>query len=232
MNPKGGKQVSQKEKKKWTFNPKIFMIFAIALCIFLIILSAVIGYKSGYDNASVLLKGKKITVANIDSEILSMEKQLESIKQEHSNKEEELEKVSQEYDEVTGLIKKKESIVDEISELEGALQEKKEEISSLKKKIADKQKELETLKNGIAAKKAEPRYLPAGVFKVGKDLPEGRYKIQPNGANGNFFVNDGMDANVILGVGADSMYLKEYVMELYDGDTIEATLPTKYTPVE
>lgn len=52
--------------------------------------------------------------------------------------------------------------------------------------------------------------MPAGNFVVGTDVPAGRYKIEPNGGSGNYFVNE-YKTNIILGVG-DSFQLSEYII--------------------
>lgn len=71
----------------------------------------------------------------------------------------------------------------------------------------------------------------AGVFLAGKDIPPGRYKVEPVNGFGNYFVNGGSKVNIILGRG-DDLFLPEYVFELDEGDEIEATLSVKYTLVE
>ena len=102
--------------------------------------------------------------------------------------------------------------------------------STINGSIVEKNAELEKLTNIIVAKKQEPIQMPAGNFVVGTDVPAGRYKIEPNGGSGNYFVNE-YKTNIILGVG-DSFQLSEYIISLKTGDKIEQGLPVKYTAVE
>ena len=92
-------------------------------------------------------------------------------------------------------------------------------------------KELERLTKGVATSKAEPRSIPAGEFEVGKDIDAGRYRItSTNGSNGNFFINNGSDANIIIG--NDNFGTPEYIANLDSGDTIEQTVGVTYQLVE
>ncbi|RBP36558.1 hypothetical protein [Garciella nitratireducens] len=195
------------------------------ILIVIILTSFIVGQKLGYNNARMVLKDKKLTVQQI-------EKEISDLKEQKISKEEEFKKIEDRYQEAKSLIGQKEELEKNIKNLEKSIQEKKEEDSSLDTKLADKQKELEFLTNGIIQKKKEPRVLSAGEFIVGKDIPAGRYKIEPNNGSGNYFVNEGRKANIILGNQSNTMYLKEYILELDEGDSISATLSTKYTLIE
>ncbi|ONK22741.1 hypothetical protein BLX87_15265 [Bacillus sp. VT-16-64] len=203
---------------------KGFVFFIIATVI-VIIASSYVAHKIGYQNATTLLEDKKLTIEE-------MENELSEIKKEQKQKSEELEQLKDEYQEATALVDQKDELQTNVDQLQVNTKQKSEEVASLDTQIKEKQKELEKLENGVVEKKEEPKTLAAGQFEVGKDIPEGRYKVQPNGGRGNFFVNDGLKVNVILGHFSDEMYLKEYVISLSEGDIIKSTLPTKYIPIE
>lgn len=221
-----------KEKKSFNSFLKENLLFITAIII-VIVLASYIGHKIGYNNATTILKDKKFTIEQIEEEVSSVEQALDESKKEEEEKYAEIEQLREEYREVTTLVNTKGELQTNLDELKANSKQKEEEITSLDTEIKKKKKELEKLENGIVEKKEEPRNLPAGEFEVGKDIPAGRYKVQPNGGSGNFFVNDGITANVILGnSSSDEMFLKEYTMNLSDGDKISSNLPTKYIPVE
>lgn len=121
----------------------------------------------------------------------------------------------------------------ELKEFAASIDTKKDkkegELKDLENQIKDKKGELASITGAIQEKKDAPIILPAGTFTVGKDLPEGRYKAVPNGGNGNFFINDGADANIILGKG--EYYEPELVFDGYEGDEIKMTTSVKFIPV-
>lgn len=79
----------------------------------------------------------------------------------------------------------------------------------------------------IKQEQAKPITLPGGNFIVGKDLPEGRYKITTTTSSMNYFVNDG-EVNIILGT--ESGFAEPtYTLDLYEGDKIEQGSSVTYT---
>lgn len=124
------------------------------------------------------------------------------------------------------LIANRSTIEGELTKIEEGKKNKQTELDIIDEKNA----ELQKLTNIIVAKKQEPIQMSADNFVVGTDVPAGRYKIEPNGGSGNYFVNE-YKTNIILGVG-DSFQLSEYIISLKTGDKIEQGLPVKYTDVE
>ncbi|WP_226536445.1 coiled-coil domain-containing protein [Fictibacillus halophilus] len=220
----------KKLKKEW--------IYFGAITLLLVMVSWYCAHGWGYNKASIMLDGKKITADEIDDEIESLRDDLAAIEEdvadaeeEQSNKQAELSQMNTEYEEVTSIINQRDDVQNEYDKLSKQVEEKNGEIKALTQQISDKQKELDVITQGIIVKKKEPRVLVAGVFIAGKDIPPGRYKVEPNRGSGNYFVNGGAKVNIILGKG-DDFYLPEYVFELDEGDEIEATLSVKYTLVE
>lgn len=220
----------KKLRKEW--------IYIVSITLVLVLVSSYFTHAWGYNKASILLDDKKITADEVNEEIESLKNDLAAIEkeaaeaeEEKSNKQAELNQMNAEYQEVTSIINQKGEVQKEYDTLLQQVEDNKGEIKALTQQISDKQKELDIITKGIIIKKKEPRVLVAGVFIAGKDIPPGRYKIEPNRGSGNYFVNGGAKVNVILGKG-DDFYLPEYVFELDEGDVIEATLSVKYTLVE
>ncbi|ANX10970.1 hypothetical protein ABE41_003045 [Fictibacillus arsenicus] len=220
----------KKLKKEW--------IYFGAITFVLVLVSLYCAHAWGYNKASILLDDKKITAYEINEEIESLKNDLAVIEEkvadageEQSNKQAELSQMNSEYEEVTSIINQRDDVQKDYDSLLQQVEEKDEEIKALNQHISDKQKELDKITKGIVIKKKEPRVLVAGVFIAGKDIPPGRYKVEPNRGSGNYFVNGGAKVNIILGKG-DDFYLPEYVFELDEGDEIEATLSVKYILVE
>ncbi|MDM5317906.1 hypothetical protein QUF49_17985 [Fictibacillus sp. b24] len=218
------------------FNKKWLLYILISLL--LVIVSSLCAHSIGYNKASILLQGKKVIADEIDgeikelrSELRSMEENVEAMMEEESNKQVELDDLQMKYEEVSELVSQKENIQKEVDTLVSQVEEKNGELNKISGEIANKKSELDKLNKGILAKKKEPRTLVAGVFLAGKDIPPGRYKVEPVNGFGNYFVNGGSKVNIILGRG-DDLFLPEYVFELDEGDEIEATLSVKYTLVE
>ncbi|WP_066190711.1 hypothetical protein [Gracilibacillus timonensis] len=233
------------EKRKW--NKKVIILSVIALLCMVGIY--VLGNYIGDRNATVELEGEKKSreemlseVAKMEGQLMVIEDELTEIKKEQETKTTELEALQEEYDETQSIIDQKSDLENELTTLNSNKEEIEDNISQLttelsdtqtdlESKIADAEAQLQKLENGIVAKKAEPKNLPAGFFEVGNDIPEGRYKVQTNGGFGNFFVNEGSKANILLDT-VDDLGVSEYIIKLVEGDDIETTIPTKYTLVE
>ncbi|HDR8220085.1 TPA: hypothetical protein QC102_004578, partial [Bacillus cereus] len=199
------------------------MVFIVLVLIF-VITAVFVGMKLGFNNAKVALNDKKFTVKQLEKEITRKQEQNKGIK-------EELSKIENEYQEVKALIVKKEGISKDIEGLQRTAEQKKQENLSLDNQINEKKRELELLTKSVIEKKQEPRIMVAGTFTVGKDIPAGRYKVEPNKGSGNYFVNKGNKTNIILGNSHDN-FLPEYVITLNEGDQIETNVSVKYTAVE
>ncbi|MDV2886348.1 hypothetical protein RYX45_14250 [Alkalihalophilus pseudofirmus] len=203
-----------------------------------LLLIALLSYGTGHGNAAVELSDKKVNLEQMDSELLSVRVQikeaneeLEKVNGQLADEKGKLDNLSQEREKVQALISDKESIENEKNDLVKEIGQQEESLASIMQKISDSESKLDQLNKGIVEKQEQPRTLPAGYFTVGVDIEAGRYRIEPSSGSGNYFVNDGRKANIILGRG-DSFYLSEYIIHLSAGDEIEATLPVKYTGVE
>jgi hypothetical protein len=172
--------------------------------------------KVNYDELVSIIEGK-------EKEVKVVEKKLDSIEKEYNSKETELEKAME-------VVNNKQKVEDEIAKLDGSIKGKQDEIAKLDADISKKQGELAAVTGQIKEKGEAPIVLPAGTFTTGKDIPAGRYKAEPNRGSGNFFVNGGMDVNIILGNGGFGE--PEYIFSVQDGDEIEITLSVKFTPVQ
>jgi peptidoglycan hydrolase CwlO-like protein len=172
--------------------------------------------KVSYDELVKVIKDKQ-------GEIKSVESKLSDIQKQYSDKQ-------TEFDEAMKVVNNKKSMEDEIAKLEGTLKSKQGDIKSLDSKISSKEKELASITGEIQEKKDKPKVLSAGKYTVGKDIPAGRYKAVPNRGSGNFFINDGADANIMLGKG--EFYEPEYIFEVVDGDEIEITMSVKFIPIK
>ena len=180
--------------------------------------------KTTLNDSVVTIKTAEEKKSALLLEIENAEKRLEDLRTDLDTKQEE-------FDEAKRLISQKDSLTQEITTLDTELTTKKTESDTLSGDIENKNKEIEKLEKGIITLKSEPRNLPAGDFKVGADIDAGRYRVTPNsGVSGNFFVNDGMNANVILG--NDSYSVNEYIVTLSEGDRINQTLPVTFELVQ
>ncbi|HLR69286.1 hypothetical protein [Virgibacillus alimentarius] len=194
------------------------------------IIVAVLLYVIGHKFASIELEEEAMKYEDVKKRVEEKHDQLEETQKKLDNIKNELRENNQEYEETQEVIANRNSIQDEVDKLAGQVTEKKGEVKELKKEIKDKNKELQSVTGEIKEAKGKPITLSAGKFVVGEDLPANRYKVTPNG-NGNFFVNDGVDVNVILGNDGD-FYESEYVFEAFEGDKIELTSSATFTPVE
>jgi hypothetical protein len=184
----------------------------------------------GSSSAKVDLGKEKVSydelvkvIGEKEKEVKVVEKKLSDVEKEHDSKKTELEKAME-------VVNNKQKVEDEITKLDGSIKSKQDEIAKLDADISKKQGELAAVTGQIKEKGEAPIVLPAGTFTTGKDIPAGRYKAEPNRGSGNFFVNGGMDVNIILGNGGFGE--PEYIFSVQDGDEIEITLSVKFTPVQ
>lgn len=131
------------------------------------------------------------------------------------------------YSESTNKLQSKlESCQDTLGELDDA----QSEIDDLKSQISSKQAELNALNGQIDQAKGTPIQLPAGDYKVGTDVPAGRYII----SGSSNFITHGIDGytkiNTILG--NSSVGRGDYHGNLDIGDSIENHAPATLTPVQ
>lgn len=182
------------------------------------------------DGTMVTIKEAQSKKDSLNTEISKSEDTLADLKKDSDTKRDELEQLSDELSETKKIIETKDSLNDDLSKLENDIKTKKETISDLDSNISDKNKQVEKLENGIIVLKKEPKNLPAGQFTVGNDIDAGRYRVTSNGGSGNFFINDGMDANVMLG--KEDYFVDEYITYLNEGDEIDQSIPVKFELIE
>ena len=168
------------------------------------------------DGTMVTIKEAQSKKDSLNTEISKSEDTLADLKKDSDTKRDELEQLSDELSETKKIIETKDSLNDDLSKLEND--------------INDKNKQVEKLENGIIVLKKEPKNLPAGQFTVGNDIDAGRYRVTSNGGSGNFFINDGMDANVMLG--KEDYFVDEYITYLNEGDEIDQSIPVKFELIE
>ncbi|MEK3806973.1 hypothetical protein MHB63_10560 [Bacillus sp. FSL H8-0547] len=187
--------------------------------------------------------------ATFNEEVDSINKELESRKKEHgevialietkSKIEEEIKAANEKLSTIQGQldqqVKDGQAIIDaKLKESQTELEAAQGKVKTLNNEIESKKKELSAIEGGIKEKKDAPKILPAGFFTVGKDIPEGRYKVVAVGQGSNFVVYDstgGLIANTIIG-NMEGLGVKEYVIGIVEGYMIEANDSFKFIPVE
>lgn len=114
------------------------------------------------------------------------------------------------------------------ADLGGQIERRKAELSTTIGKLAEGKTELYSLTRRIGEAKGRPIELPAGFFRVGRDIPPGRYSIL---GESNLFVKtvDGdHKVNTILGYGG----VGRFVCDLEEGDEIEANGADSFYPID
>lgn len=200
------------------------------------------GYHDGYDSATIEIDGKKLDYDQFVKKIGDTEKKSKKYEDEMSRIEieatriiNEFEGVKEEYETALEIVSQKDSAANELKTIQTDLDSKKAEITTLDETIKTKNDELASVANLIKAKNEEPKVLPAGMFLVGKDIPQGRYKVTTNGTRGsNLFVYDSSGSTLVNTIisSRDGHGVKEYITILSDGYFIEANDTFKYIPVE
>ncbi|WP_419883218.1 hypothetical protein ACN6MY_06395 [Peribacillus sp. B-H-3] len=201
------------------------------------IILAIIFYSVGYSSAKTKIDGKKTSYDQVVSKFKSKESKLKNIDEKIdaagiklADVESQIQDKQDEYDAALTSIAKKAQAEQKLKDINSQISGRKSEVTKLNKQIDAKHNELATATSQVKAAKGKPKFLSAGKFEVGRDLPEGRYKVSANGGEGNFFVNQGADVNIILGNG--DFGESEYMWDAYEGDEIELTTSAKFTPVE
>ncbi|MFJ8247343.1 hypothetical protein [Peribacillus asahii] len=215
-----------------------------------------IGAGIGSSGQEAIIEEKTVSMAELDKEIASLEK-------EESTLSKEVKSLEKDKEESIALIDKKESVEAELAEVnaklkdtKGALDEelkegrkdieakleeantelsdKQEEVASLDSEIDSKEKELSSLTGEIKEAEGKPKTLIAGQYVVGRDVPEGRYKVTNVGRGTNFFVYDGDSGSATVNtiLGDSSVGRGDYIFFTADGDIIETRGQVKLTPVE
>lgn len=109
---------------------------------------------------------------------------------------------------------------------------KQDIISSLNTEISNLEIEIDALNakitelDGVYSKKlSEPISFSAGQYECGINFEPGRYRIY--GGSSNFFVNGGLDVNIILGNDLSWGQVPEYIYNFRRGDEVESRSPFK-----
>lgn len=202
---------------------KVLSLLAVMLV--LVVLAYLIGNKT----ATTKINNEKVSYKEVAAKVDDKKRDLKKVKKDAEKAEIEYEKIENQvsdkqeaYDQVISAIAQKDSLSKEISDL-------KNELKTIQDSLKDKKTELSQLTGQVKEAAGKPRVLSAGKFIVGKDIPPHRYKAVPNGGFGNFFVNEGMDVNIILG---GDFGESEYVFMANEGDVIELTTSAKFIPIE
>lgn len=207
------------------------LVFSAIGVVLLVILAGVGGYFIGNSTAVNTIDGKTYTLVSIGDEIDSKRNESSSLDIEIKDNKDELNKISKEHEEAKELIDIKDSLSNEINSLTTSEESLNKEIETLNVSVSDSEKKLKKLEEGIVLKEAEPRTLIAGNFNVGKDIDSGRYKVYPTGKfEGDLYVND-YETTVYFSKD-DSFGVNEYILNLEDGDEINASIPLTFAPVE
>lgn len=188
-------------------------------------------YSIGEGTASEEVSGEKVNYEELVSMVNDKEKELTDIENKLAEIETQYNERESEFNEALKVVENKKAVEDEIKAMNGKLDDKKKEISSLDETITARSNELASIEGDILAKAGEPKTLPSGTFIVGMDIPANRYVATPNGDSGNFVVyspSGDLIVNQILG----SYGVSEHVFFATDGDIIEISMPTKFTPVQ
>lgn len=112
------------------------------------------------------------------------------------------------------------------------IEDKQVLISSMEQEISNTETEIQMLNAKIAElegkyeqKLSEPISFSAGQYECGVHFEPGRYRIY--GGSSNFFVNNGLDLNIILGNDPSWGQVPEYIYNFKRGDEVESRSPFK-----
>lgn len=176
-----------------------------------------IGAGIGSSGAKTELDNKKMDATQIQNKINSLKKDLSE--QQDKNKE------------VFAMIDKKDKVEQELNDVQSKLSDAKEKLDDIQSQVNEKKDELTKLTGQVQKAKGQPKILQAGQYTVGKDIPEGRYKVTPVGEGSNFFVYDESGEAVVNTIlGADEQ--PSYTFATSEGDVIQTEATVKLTPVE
>lgn len=205
------------------------MLISIISVLLLLGLSGFIGYSLGQKQATIVLNDKKAHIDELTEHEKMLNEKIDSATSAHNELVDEVNAAydeMSEYEEATGDL---DEVVAKKTKQENKITKLKDRNDELQAEIDSKKKELASLTGTIKQVQAKPITLPGGNFTVGKDLPEGRYKISTTASSMNYFVNDG-EVNIILGT--ESGFAEPtYTLDLYKGDKIEQGSSVTYTKI-
>jgi hypothetical protein len=122
----------------------------------------------------------------------------------------------------------KDSLDAGLVEQQGKIDETNSTIAGLDTQIGEKQAELDRLTGEIVKAAGAPFSIPSGQYTGGTDIGVGRYSVS---GSSNFVVRSNygdLKVNTILG---DRFY-GDYVCTIAQGDRIECSSSTTWTPVQ
>lgn len=185
-----------------------------------------VGDKEGtYEELVAGIKDKEEQIEKIDTELESLIDEKQTVTQE-VNENKELIEVAKDYSQ------NKEALDNQLQTLTSQISTKNEEIKQLDSQISSKQDELASLTGQIQETGEAPIELGAGFYYFGKDIPPGRYDLQPQpGQYGNVFVR-GLNGISKVGETFGRDELQSFIFEGLEGEEIEATIPIILVPVE
>ena len=205
------------------------MLISIISVLLLLGLSGFIGYSLGQKQATIVLNDKKAHIDELTEHEKMLNEKIDTATSAHNELVDEVNAAydeMSEYEEATGDL---DEVVAKKTKQENKITKLKDRNDELQTEIDSKKKELASLTGTIKQVQAKPITLPGGNFTVGKDLPEGRYKISTTASSMNYFVNDG-EVNIILGT--ESGFAEPtYTLDLYKGDKIEQGSSVTYTKI-
>lgn len=194
-----------------------------------------IGMEIGTSRAVVTLNSKKVDALALEKEVEKSKEKIDeleadilALENEKETAETEAAEMKDEADVVYALIESKDEMEAQLSEVTGQLKKENQKLKDMKSQIKETEGELDSLSGAVKRAKGKPKTLQAGYYTVGQDLPEGRYKATPIGEGSNFFVNEGMTVNTILGRHGEA----SYTFSVSEGDVIRTEAAVKLTPLE
>ncbi len=124
-------------------------------------------------------------------------------------------------------LKTLENYESKVAQLRGDTSRLASELKSLDGQLEDKQAELKSLTGRITRERTKPVQLPAGRFKVGRDLRAGRYQVFGESNFAVYSADGDLKVNTILGDNGNA----SYVCDLEDGDSIQAESSVTFQPL-
>ncbi|WP_079478079.1 hypothetical protein [Halobacillus salinus] len=220
-----------KRKRFWIYTGVCVVIFVIAYFIGSFRMTALLDDEVlKYDELVAKAESKDKEIQGKERVVEDLQAEIDEMNGKKGQLGEQIESKQSELDEAVSIIESRDSISEEIVKLKDQRKAEDDELSKLKEQVSSKEKELALVTGKIIELQDKPKSLAAGFFTVGTDIPASRYKVTPNG-DGNFFVNDGMKVNVMIGRD-DDFYLSEYIFYAEEGDVIELTTPATFQPVQ
>jgi predicted nuclease with TOPRIM domain len=183
-----------------------------------------IGVGMGTSGGSVNLDGKKM-------DAVQLQKEIDKLKGQKKDAQKDLDAQKEKNKEVFALIDQKDEIKSDVEKEQSKLDDLKSNLNDTNSQLKSAENKLASVTGQVAKAKGAPKYLDAGKYTVGKDIPAGRYKVVATGSGSNFFVYDGEMPVVNTILGTDMGGQPSYTFECEDGNVIQTETSVKLTPV-